>query len=1204
MKIFPLGSITYSSHVHNVFIVLSHIVVSTRQQPIRPILPNEIPCWYALGCHKSHCQYQHPEGWSVCKEGVQCINNKCSSNHPPGRAINFRDGNRSKKGDTRKFFHLTHHPKSSTARPFKTIELSDAKCDFLEFHGTDILETIRKDSGITDVKFIDRKLQLSGNSTAITNVKSYLTETLHEQNVTIDVDLKKYLEIDGGRLMKKFINKYHLGKSFHSTTIENMMTIKNSGKDQLEDKREKQDDNDSDVHKPTVDEEEDEDDDDDDDNPITSAATTTTSDRFKHGRNYAQRFIQVTLCNNSEDVLSEAIKELKSYTLCSQSWSLTPDEITYILKKSRQDRFYQKKNVVRNECSKVKDYLARLALSVPNAVGQVFVKHQNGVMRVTVNGFKNHVDNAISKMKTYLADNVQTEVQIPISKVMTVFLQTKASSDIKKLEKTTHIKITIHPPPPPRDKHENNKENDGNNCLKLIGSNSHINAARANIENFLDRLSEQERQFPCETWDISRNISQTLRRRLKELQRSNDFDAIGWVKFYTATERRKTEANVSISIVGFNEEAVDSITEQCQNIVTGYVIWKPSTDEYRAIHDALIVKKSPSIDEFRQRWKTEIQLDRDTDSVTIPASSREIADDIKEALLNLGGETRPQVKRITEFIPIQLYMRRFVNQAIVSALDEARSQKIYIETKNRDGLKLQGRSDIVVGIKQRINSVIDDIKQKIVIHRVQLLSIESDLLRANAYKIAKYIERNTNTIIRDVTATTGSLSSDTNDNGDMSLDITCVINSRGQRIIVQKGDITKIKNVDAIVNAANGTLYHAAGVDKAMADVAGPTLNQECKQLIINNNGLPYTVGSAVKTTAGNLPFKCVIHAIGPEFSSGNQQERPLLFFSILSSLRLAENECCTGVALPAISSHTFGFPLPDCTNIIIRAVKQFFADYPHSKLRKVILLDMNDAVCSSFAREIVTDHSNALAEDNDIISYQLSPLTAKWCWQDDSDEKIYDENHSRLIETEFQQYLKTSAIPTLLIPADNLKSGILVNYSIHFFPDLQALLISNPDVLNSRLVCGHQMKENSDSKRDIIRYPVVQNTQTTTVAYSPKPLDPYSLQIVTTNVDWDITSINSDGITQAEIAIRKAIDDATISEPYSVNLHEDIAKHQEQIKMIAIQEQIQINFQDDNARELSMILKGFKSNVGNAKLKITLYAHDILQMQIENDNR
>jgi O-acetyl-ADP-ribose deacetylase (regulator of RNase III) len=1230
------------------------------------------PCNSGIQCFKADCKFQHPEGWSACKNGTKCVTYECISNHPPGRKKKCFNEDRCNKdgceflhpskyttGHAQSTFRLDRNPskpyspnvtrknptpedrpESANKQLSKIIKLSHVKYDYLTHFGDDVLKTIRKQIGIEDVKVQYGKLRVFGNSSDINNIKSYLEQALHERNETIAGNLKIYLQKSAkGYLLRKFKNKYRVGISYFqasavaSSAIEKLVTSRN--------KKEKQndDDDDDDVHESAEEKESDDDDSDDDEddsgderdggkNDISNVSSNATTNRGNVGRrpNRAQQPIQITLCSHSEDLLSKAIKELKSYALYSRRWALTQDEIAYILKQPQQDKQREKDNrskkgrqqqkdkqkqnnaKVNEPCFIIKSYLIGLILSVRNSVVQIFVNRANGGMHVTVRGFKDHVENAVSKIKTSLADNVQTEVQFPISKVMAIFLRTKASSDIQKLKKTHRIELIVTSSAKEKceddkEKCEDDKENDDNDCLKLIGSSSRINSAKASVENFLERLFEKEQQFPCHTWDSSRNISPIIRAHLKKMRGSDDCEAIGWIKYYTATERGDMQPNIAVLIVGFNEEAVEDVVEECQNIVRGYVIWKPSEEEYRAIHRALIVTKSPFIQEFRQQWDTNIQLDSDTKTITIPARSKMIADDIKEALLNLGEEKKPQMKRISEFISIEPNIRRFVNQAIGPLLNEAKSQKIFVESKSRTGLKLQGRSDIVTKFKEKINSIIDDIKLKIITHRFQLSSVESDLLRSDTYKIVNSIERETNTLIRDVNVRMNSSVSNPNDD-DTGLTAICVVNSRGQTIIVRKGDITKAKDVDAIVNAANGQLYHAGGVDKAIADAAGPALDQECKQLIANNDGLPIAAGKAVKTTAGNLPFKCVIHAIGPQFNDGNHQERPLLFFSVLSSLRLAEEQGYRSVALPAISSHTYRFPLADCTNIVVRAVKQFFADYPQSKMRKVILLDMNDAACNSFAREVVIDHRTALEEDDDIIKCgDLQPLTAKWCWQDDDGEKINDENHTRQIETSFQNYLKTSTTPSLVMSADNLKSGTIVNYSIHFLPNLQQILTSNPNALNGRLVCGHQKRQDTGYQRAIIRYPVIERTQSTSIAYSPKPLDLYSLQIVTTNDVWEIIGITSASITQSQAAIRKAIDSATISEQYSVNLNKDIDVHKEQIKSIATEQHIQINFGQECAGQLPMTLKGLKANVQEAKLKITLYANDILKKHADDDN-
>ena len=137
-----------------------------------------------------------------------------------------------------------------------------------------------------------------------------------------------------------------------------------------------------------------------------------------------------------------------------------------------------------------------------------------------------------------------------------------------------------------------------------------------------------------------------------------------------------------------------------------------------------------------------------------------------------------------------------------------------------------------------------------------------------------------------------------------------------------KGDITE-RNVDAIVNAANSYLKHGGGVATAIVRKGGRIIQEESDKIITSRGLVP--VGSAVITTAGNLPCKAVIHAVGPRLGEGDEDYK--LRKAVRSSLLLASEKGFKSISMPAISSGIFGFPKDRCAKILVEESKTFLQD-------------------------------------------------------------------------------------------------------------------------------------------------------------------------------------------------------------------------------------------------------------------------------------
>jgi O-acetyl-ADP-ribose deacetylase len=143
------------------------------------------------------------------------------------------------------------------------------------------------------------------------------------------------------------------------------------------------------------------------------------------------------------------------------------------------------------------------------------------------------------------------------------------------------------------------------------------------------------------------------------------------------------------------------------------------------------------------------------------------------------------------------------------------------------------------------------------------------------------------------------------------------------RVVVKIGDITK-EQVDAIVNAANGTLMGGGGVDGAIHRAGGPEILQECKKIRETEfpEGLP--TGQAAITTAGRMPAKHVIHTVGPVYGKGGSEKAELLRSCYRNSLGLAVEHGLKTIAFPAISTGIYGYPLDEAAAVSSKAIEEF----------------------------------------------------------------------------------------------------------------------------------------------------------------------------------------------------------------------------------------------------------------------------------------
>ncbi|XP_074550677.1 protein mono-ADP-ribosyltransferase PARP9 isoform X2 [Halichoeres trimaculatus] len=169
----------------------------------------------------------------------------------------------------------------------------------------------------------------------------------------------------------------------------------------------------------------------------------------------------------------------------------------------------------------------------------------------------------------------------------------------------------------------------------------------------------------------------------------------------------------------------------------------------------------------------------------------------------------------------------------------------------------------------------------------------------------------------------------------------------GVQVSVWKGDLTIFTRAVAVVNAANTHLQHHGGLARALSKAGGPDVRRESDDYISKHG--PLKTGDAIVTGPGRLQCRHIIHAVGPDLSPGPSvnevsKAKPLLEEAIRSILDNVRKHNLQSVAIPAISSGLFHYPLAECANTIVSTVKDYYGIYnPHKHYPKEIFLVNND---------------------------------------------------------------------------------------------------------------------------------------------------------------------------------------------------------------------------------------------------------------------
>ncbi|XP_042301491.1 protein mono-ADP-ribosyltransferase PARP14-like isoform X2 [Sceloporus undulatus] len=235
-----------------------------------------------------------------------------------------------------------------------------------------------------------------------------------------------------------------------------------------------------------------------------------------------------------------------------------------------------------------------------------------------------------------------------------------------------------------------------------------------------------------------------------------------------------------------------------------------------------------------------------------------------------------------------------------------------------------------------------------------------------------------------------------------------------------KGDLTCFP-VDVVVNASNEDLKHIGGLAGALLKAAGPQLQRDCDDLV--RRAGRFKPGCAITTGACNLPCKQVIHAVGPRWSSfENEKCICLLKKAVKESLKQAEKYNHHSIAFPAVSSGIFGFPLKECAHSIVTAIKEHLEESSeNNSLKQIYLVDVSENTVQALADALNETFREAPPQPHSVSHSQPASPPAEY--GEDFHTVISDEGLKLILQEKGIEYAMTDIVVSSI--GSDLKLGV-----------------------------------------------------------------------------------------------------------------------------------------------------------------------------------
>ncbi|XP_028398975.1 uncharacterized protein LOC114522484 [Dendronephthya gigantea] len=328
-----------------------------------------------------------------------------------------------------------------------------------------------------------------------------------------------------------------------------------------------------------------------------------------------------------------------------------------------------------------------------------------------------------------------------------------------------------------------------------------------------------------------------------------------------------------------------------------------------------------------------------------------------QALENVCGEISIKIRNKTDKT---LILHRSVN---VSKADFTAALSDFVEFYQKQSFKMfqdiksvrsKKEADVISEVSSKFPVIVDVTEESRTKYRVIIYGEKTNVYDMLAHLTTREVDQLNDVPARPSTSTTRKP-------GEQFV----VFFRNTMKLIVYKGDLTEEK-VDAIVNPANERLDHCDGAAEAISKAGGRSIQAQSDDIMIKRRGKDLVAGDVETTSAGFLPCKFIVHAVGPRRSQQNRESaRKHLHEAVMNSLKTANKSKAKSISIPAISSGVFDIPVDLCAGVLFDAAEEFIKDRSFIKeLQEIRFVNIDQDTTDVFVAEMKRRYTQNVKEE------------------------------------------------------------------------------------------------------------------------------------------------------------------------------------------------------------------------------------------------